>query len=167
MEVTQLEAAIKASFYLDGDTLRRIKNGKAVKGHTRKDGYEQVSVRLGPYNHKTVYGHRIRYFLEHGVLPPEVDHGDGSPGHNAGANLREASHAQNLYNRRPYPRQEGLPRNVRRIRRQGQPRYCAELTHMGAKRYLGSFDTPEEASRTVEDFLRVAHGEFYKEQSYG
>lgn len=94
----------------------------------------------------TIHGNRYRasrlaWYYMIGEWPTnEIDHANTNPLDNRWANLREATHSQNATNTRGKSR-SGLPKGVTR----NHKRYQAKLTVDHDIRYLGTFDTPEEA----------------------
>ena len=74
---------------------RGVKAG-SIAGHVRTDGY--VNIRLF---YRFYAAHRLAWFYTHGTWPPIIDHKDGDKANNRLDNLREATKAQNIVNRKP------------------------------------------------------------------
>ena len=128
----------------------RAPAGRAAGCKRVKDGYIQVRVRGQIY-----LAHQIVWLLHHGVWPDhEIDHINGVPDDNRPRNVRRCTHSQNIANtavRNP----TGF-KGVRCVR----GKYLALLTHKQKQRYLGTFDTPEEASAVYLAEARRAFGAF-------
>jgi HNH endonuclease/AP2 domain len=87
---------------------------------------------------------RIAWLYMTGVWPnDEVDHIDLQHGNNKWANLREATHAQNLCNRAALKNNLSGLKGVTLIKRLGKWR--AQIKNGDKNAYLGLFQTPEAA----------------------
>ena len=102
--------------------------------------------------------HQLAWRLAHGRdLPPglEIDHINGDKTDNRIANLRPATRRLNALNRkRAGWSKSGLPRGVRRVHNNPN-RYQAVLQGKPFV-YIGTFDSPEEASAAYEKALSEA-----------
>jgi HNH endonuclease len=121
-------------------------------GYIRSDGYRQVMIdgRLHLV-HRAIWLHCKGYFP-----PDELDHRDGNPRNNAIANLRPASHAENLQNRRAAPRLSA-PRGCH-LHRSGK--FRAEIKAGGKRFYLGMYPDVGTAQQAYLAAAAVLHGEF-------
>ena len=88
-----------------------------------------------------ILAHRLAWFYVHGVWPQEIDHINRDRGDNRLANLRSATHSQNMMNkRRTKLSATGFP-GVSKHKNQ----FYAAIKSGGKKRHIGSFKTAEEA----------------------
>src|SRR5882762_624388 len=95
-----------------------------------------------------------------------VDHINRNPLDNRRSNLRPATDQQNTQNRRKWHKQgNSIYRSkykgvYTKITRKGVIYYCSHIRENGALKYLGSFDTPEEAALVWDENARRLHGNF-------
>lgn len=99
--------------------------------------------------------HRVAWTLMAGASPEDqIDHADRDRSNNRWANLREADQSQNNWNSADQQRE--LPRGV-------YPNgngFSARMTHRGVRVHLGTFETPEEASKVWQRAAQVRRHEF-------
>lgn len=95
-----------------------------------------------------------RFILRLGPNDPVVDHKNGNGLDNRRANLRTATHSQNLVNRGTNGRL-GL-KGVIAVR----GRYLATLRRRHERFYLGTYDSPEQAARMYDAATHIVDGEF-------
>jgi hypothetical protein len=100
--------------------------------------------------------HRLAWFYVFGKWPGELDHIDRVKYHNSIDNLREATGSQNMANM-----------GLRLDNRTGikgvdlhRGKFRAQIRRGGRKITLGSYPTPEEASRIYQAACIDLHGEF-------
>lgn len=124
-----------------GGRWNRLRGKRA--GSRNTDGYVVVAMKIDGVR-RFVYAHRIAFALVHGRWPAdEIDHIKGKS--NRFANLREATHAQNMQN--TWLKQ--LPQSgLRGVYRSGS-RWQAKTQRNGKRIYLGSFATKQEAERAL------------------
>lgn len=105
----------------------------------------------------TYYGHRIAWFLMTGEQPPvDIDHRDRDKGNNKWSNLRAATRADNIVNRRHKVRD--LPVGVDRT---ADGQYRSRISRNGTRYVLGStFKNPDDAHAAYLLKAVVLHGEF-------
>lgn len=122
-----------------------MKKGEKV-GHTTKRGY--IITRLGTKHYKI---HRIIFAIHHGYFPLLVDHIDRNPKNNKIENLREATYSENSIN-------TGLRKNNASgykgvyFHKQRQ-KWASKIQRMNKKKWIGLFDTPEEAHQARVEFI--------------
>lgn len=145
---------IRELFSYDPETgyITRIRSyGRAIAGQVFTTGHK-ISV-----NNVTVPHNRLAYALYHGVWPIDiVDHEDRDKTNNKISNLREATPAQNQYNKAGYG---AYPKGVTWRNRYDKP-WQAKIRVDGVRYHLGSFATMPEAH---EAYLLAAleyHGDF-------
>lgn len=123
-------------------------------GTVDKDG--RLVIRVAGTNH---YAHRLVWRMFHTEeVPQKIDHRDGNPLNNSLKNLREASHTQNMANSRNRTRGLTLPRGVYKV----GARFKAQITVCGKSKYLGFYDTPEEAKMVRDLAATKAYGDFVR-----
>ncbi len=133
---------------------RRWKAGRIVG--TLAKGYVQINTDYGIYR-----AHRLAWIYMTGTHPEEhIDHIDRNPSNNSWSNLRLATDAQNLLNRKANPSSRSGIKGVRRSRHK-KPSYIAQIKKDGKSHYLGTFKTIDEAKAAYEAAGRVLHGEFF------
>lgn len=109
---------------------------------------------LGKVNGKMIYLHR---FI---INPPDkslIDHINGNPLDNRKSNLRLATHAQNLYNRKT--KNKTGYKGVQPCNSKKNP-FMAYIKIQGKRVHLGQFKTAEEAARVYDTKAKEVQGEF-------
>ena len=126
-------------YHEDGYLVRRVtvSNNARVEqqaGNKRKDGY--WIVRVDGHN---FLQHRVIWLLHHGYLPEHiVDHINGDPSNNRISNLREASQACNLINKKLSPKSVSGVAGVTFPKREKRWRVDITLPN-GKKKALGYY----------------------------
>lgn len=116
----------------------------------QKVGYDVLCIKYEGVYYR-VYAHRAAWAMVHGEWPSlHLDHADGVKSNNRISNLRQATNQENTRNR---------GRNVNNTSGYKGVTFCkrckkweASVKVSGARKFLGYFPTPEEASE-----VRVAH----------
>jgi HNH endonuclease len=122
-----------------------------------KDGYRIITVDGRHYR-----AARIIWQMMTGERPPhEVDHKSTDPADDCWDNLRLATSAQNKANAKQRSHSTNSFKGVRKAR---GGRYEAWIGGGPTRRYLGTFDTPEEAHAAYMAAAREVYGEFARAQ---
>lgn len=131
---------------------RRVHVGKVAGGITV--GY--VSLKLG---RKSYMAHRVAWAMHHGEWPDGiVDHINRVKTDNRIENLRLADKVTSNWNRSRRTNSTGFNGVYKRKSVNG-PRYGAQITVRHHHRFLGTFDTAEEASAAYERARLESFGE--------
>lgn len=110
------------------------------------------------WNFKQMRAHRLAWFYVHGVWPLQVDHIDLDRSNNQLRNLRESTQSQNRANSpRPVTNTSGV-KGVRFLHDRGKWR--ADIRVDGRKKFLGNFDSRDEAAMVYAAAARQHFGEF-------
>ncbi len=132
------------------------------------DDYERVSahkwhaatgVRMRWYAASRSGRMRLHRFLLNAPNGMQVDHLNGNSLDCRRANLRLASHSQNLWNRSKASHNTSGFKGVIREARGGK-KWCAQIVANKIHYHLGTFNTPEEAAWAYDDAALRLHGEF-------
>ena len=119
-----------------------------LRGTKMGNGYLGTGVRFEG-KIRRVLMHRMVFLLAHGYSPETVDHINGDRADNRIDNLRAADKRQQQGNR------NSLGYRVR-TKRYTKPRYEVSCDH----KYIGVFDTPEQAKAAYEAARKQLFGEF-------
>lgn len=103
---------------------------------------------------KKIYMHRFILRLD---KPTQVDHRNGNGLDNRRENLRVASCAENLRNKRGWLHRKFLYKGIVGVKPGG---FKAEIRALGKRYRLGQYKTQEEAGAAYDIAARVLHGEF-------
>ena len=122
------------------------------------NGIQGYAVRTtgSPGKQVTIYMHRVVF----GACPHEVDHINRDKLDNRRANLRSATHAQNIFNQQNRRTSRVGFKGVQRLRLRTCVRYEASICVDGRRIRLGRFNAPEEAARAYDAAAAVHRGEF-------
>ncbi len=112
----------------------------SIAGSPHPKGYVRIQLKG-----KTYLAHRLAWFFIHSKWPDnDIDHINGLRNDNRIINLREATRSENMQNLL-VPLHNVTGYSGVYINRK---RYSSKITINGESKYLGSFDTAEEASAT-------------------
>jgi hypothetical protein len=124
-----------------------------VAGNLNSKGYLQVK-----YKGKSHHAHRIAWLIAIGYLPKaELDHVNGIRDDNRLENLREATRRQNCRNKNCH--RVGQLRFTYYNKRDKKWRAQAPRIDGKKQKFLGDYNTMEEASKVVECWLAENHPE--------
>lgn len=140
-----------------GAIYRRGQKSRRRAGHVREDGYRVIKV---PYQGRRVQimAHRLAYILHHGRHPEhEVDHRDTNRLNNRPDNLREATRAQQIANRRTPGK---YPKGVVPRRTKNGYSYAAVIRINSKKTHLGTYPCPQQAHARYMSEARKLYGGF-------
>jgi len=125
-----------------------------IAGKMDPKGYRMITL-----NRKRYLAHRVVWLVETGTWPNHrLDHINGLHDDNRFENLREADHAENLWNR-------GVQKNSRSgvkgvfWNKQCQ-RWMAKINVRGVNHYLGTHKTVEAAAAAYQEAASRLHGDF-------
>lgn len=124
--------------------------GSVAGRSTNSDGYKQITIAGRFYK-----AHRLAWFYVHGEWPNQIDHINGIRSDNRLCNLRNVNSQQNTQNQRN-PHRNNSSGFLGVIKRPNG-RYQAEIRVNGRKRFIGTFDTAEEASLAYISAKRDLH----------
>lgn len=126
--------------YKDGGLYRKVAVQGAPAGikvgTKQSNGYSYVVV-----DGKKILIHRVVFLFCKGYLPKFIDHVDGNKSNNSIDNLREATRAENGYNRKAYANNKSGIKNVTWIER--LKKWTVKLTVDKKRLHLGSFEDLE------------------------
>lgn len=107
-------------------------------------------------------GRRRTVQLSHTILTPApgfvVDHKNGDPLDNRRQNLRVCTQGNNSKNRKRNKHSRSRYKGVRW--RRSRRKWAAIIITDGRYKWLGTFDSEEEAARAYDAAARILHGEF-------
>lgn len=136
------KALCRSIYFYDGKDLRyRIRRSNQVAGKIvgtiGQDGYRKCA-HMG----KQYKVHRLIWLLVYGEWPKNfIDHINGVRDDNRLDNLRDVSHSVNVLNQQPRGKCPYVG-----VNKQGRTgRFEASLQVSGKRRYLGTFDTQDDA----------------------
>jgi len=135
----------------------RPKAGDAAGlAHTSALGCKHIRIKI---DGRRYYAHRLAWLYVHGAWPADrIDHIDGNGLNNRLANLREATHAENLRNRGKQKNNSSGFKGVYWDRRGGKWR--AQIMLNNRMKSLGSFETKEAAHDSYCAACAAFHGKF-------
>lgn len=137
----------------------RIANGKRVRagdiaGCVTDRGYIRIAV-LG----KQYPAGRLAWLYVYGYWPEkQIDHINLNKQDNRICNLREANASENSRNKALRPDSET---GFKGVKKQGN-KYMARCQVGDKRKYLGLYETAEEAHQAYLEYAAITHGEFFR-----
>jgi hypothetical protein len=127
---------------------------KEIAGRLITYGYRQIQI-----DGRLILAHQLVWFMEKGVWPASpLDHINGIPGDNRIQNLREASVAQNAWNKkRPSTNTSGY-KGVSWVQRDGK--WLVQIKANGKRHHVGLFRDLDEAAMAYAAAAYRHYGEF-------
>jgi hypothetical protein len=159
MKDEELLALVEESFYYsDGHLYNKFSRGRAKKGckagSLDKDtGYIRLSL-----NNKRYQVHRLIFLLHHGYLPEFIDHINNVRDDNRIENLREANAVENSRNIGLRKDSTSGFKGVSYHKHRGK--FQAYINSNGTMKYLGLFNTAEEAHEVYKKAAEELFGDF-------
>lgn len=120
-----------------------------------KDGYIQVGTKLSGKS-KNYSAHRLIWMMVYGSVPEFIDHIDGDRANNKITNLREATHQQNMQNRK---KRKDSSSSYKGVRLDGD-RWVATFQRDGIRCHLGRFKNEIDAAKAYREFAEFTNGNF-------
>jgi hypothetical protein len=125
-----------------------------VAGNLQWDGYVRIGLDGCQFP-----AHQLAWLWVHGSWPSQqLDHVNRDRSDNRITNLRESSQSQNLANTTLRYNNTSGYKGVSKVRASGK--WLATIKVMGKSKYLGTYETPEEAHESYMAALRATHGDF-------
>jgi HNH endonuclease/AP2 domain len=150
---------LKAIYSYDPDTgiVIRIRDGVRAGSEftcgTDKKRYRRVRV-----DGRDVSEHRVIWAIVYGKTPDKIDHRDGDGTNNKLVNLREATLTQNQQNRKLSKSNSTGLKGV--SVRKDSNKFFAFIKQNKKTKYLGAYNTAEEAHAVYVQAATKLHGEF-------
>ena len=148
--MTQEELTLLAKYRLEDGVVYGARG--RLNGVKMPNGYMATRVWIGD-KCKRILLHRLVFLLTNGYLPKTVDHINRIRDDNRPENLRAADNRQQQANRCA----SGF---TKRVKRYAKPRYEVNCDH----KYIGVFDTEEEAKAAYIKAKKEAFGEYASEK---
>jgi hypothetical protein len=137
-----------------------LESNKTIPPFKNSNGYLIVVLSKNDKHYmKRVHRLVAAAFIDNFDEKTDVDHIDGDRTNNNVNNLRIATRQQNRYNCNANQRNNTT--GYRGVFKQGT-KYKAAICYNKQLNYLGTYQTPEEASRVVENWCSQHHGSYYK-----
>ncbi len=133
----------------------------ASKSNQRFIGKRAESIHNGGYFRIYLLGrhyqaHRLAWLYAYGEMSQILDHINRNKRDNRIENLRVCTKGQNYQNHNRKIRKSGLPIGVTK----NHKRYKTEIRFNWKRQYLGTYDTPEEASAVYQAKRKELFGKF-------
>lgn len=148
---------IKQNYLYNPATGTIARAGNDVLGVFQHRGYMRLAFTVGGKQFKPM-AHRAAWLLYFSEWPSlHIDHANGNKSDNRISNLRLATVQQNMRNTGP---KKNSKLGIKGVRETPQGTYQARITIDRQERYLGTFDTAEEAKAAFAKAALEAHGSF-------
>ncbi len=153
METQELYNYLHEYFeYLNGNLhykkqIHYSKNKGDIAGYIHSSGYWHICIKQKLY--KT---HRLIFLYHYKYLPKEIDHIDRNKLNNRIENLREATHSQNMLNRKKHKTNKSGYKGVSWY--SGNKKWKAQVCVNYKVIHLGYFETPELAYEAYCDYCK-------------
>lgn len=122
-------------------------------------GYTVIS-----FNNKIYLAHRLAWLYINGQWPKnQIDHINMNRSDNRWCNLRECNNQENMQNTSIKSTNSSGYKGVTFDKYRNK--WCAMGRLLGKTKFLGRFDSVEQASEAYKNFAKEHHGEFYREQA--
>lgn len=145
--------------YRDGELYWKVNKGTATVGSLaskkRPDGYARVGI-----DGKRYFAHRLIFLMQYGYMPDFIDHIDGNPSNNHIENLREATHQQNLRNKKIQTNNKSGVNGVHwnKINQN----WIVQIRLNGKTKHVGVFEDLELAQLVSSEVRDKYYGEFVR-----
>ena len=139
----------------------KIKNIKWYVNHNGKNFYVERQIKIN----KKIKRYSLHRVIVNAKNNQEVDHRDGDALNNIRKNLRVCTHQENMRNQRVRINNTSGYRGV--YYNKSHKKWRAQIQDRnGNRKYLGSFDTPEEAASVFDRAALSIYGKFCGELNY-
>ena len=138
---------------------RRPKDASVLAGVVKKTSQGKHLYRQIAVDGRSYLAHRLVWLIVFGRWPEQlIDHINGDGLDNRIANLRECTPSQNMYNMRLRANNTSGFKGVYPTKKSG--RFAAQIKRNGKNKYLGTFDSAQEAHTAYCEAADELHGEF-------
>lgn len=132
----------------------------SLAGTKLKDGYISIGITISGQI-KSVFAHRLHWYMVHRELPKEIDHINRIKDDNRIENLRKVTRSQNRYN---IKKRAGTSSKYRGVHfDKSKNLWVSRLTHNGEVIRLGRFKTEDEAGEAYNSKVQDLKIEEYIE----
>lgn len=140
--------------YRDGELYWKKRNQKKA-GCVNSENYRHIVI-----NNKLYKSHRLIFMMHYGYMPEFIDHIDNNRLNNKIENLREATKQQNSWNRKINTNNKSGVKGVSWCKLTKKWRVQSRIDKK--VKYLGVYETLEEATNVISNFRFLNHGSFAK-----
>lgn len=155
-QITPIDSELvrKLFIYEEGSLIWAVNKGRAKvgqKAHTNSTGYKVFKINGVQY-----LEHRLIWAFHYGDVPDYLDHINGNFLDNRIENLREATHQQNMCNRKTPKHNKSGVKGVYKHKN----KWLAQVTAKGQSIYLGLFKSLDDAKNAVITARTELHKQF-------